>query len=117
MRVAIVGSRGYPNLGEVRFYVGQLAARKSDKPLVIISGGASGVDEAAVETAEALGIETKVHRAEWYRYGRRAGPRRNEDLVADADLVACFWDGASPGTRDVIRRALRQHKHLEVVFA
>jgi hypothetical protein len=117
VRVAIVGSREYPNLGEVRYYVGRLAARKDGGPLVIVSGGASGVDETAIETAEALGLETKVHWPAWRQYRRAAGPRRNEDLVRDADLVACFWDGASPGTRDVIRQALRQHKHLEVIFA
>jgi hypothetical protein len=119
MRVAIVGSRDYPSLQDVRLYVGKLAAHSWHDGLVIVSGGAEGVDQTAAETAEALGLETRVHgvtSAEWRAYGRRAGPLRNQKVVDDADLVVAFWTGVSPGTRDVIGKALKAHKHLEVVF-
>lgn len=44
--------------------------------------------------------------ADWETYGRKAGPLRNQHMVAlGHDLVLAFWDGTSRGTADCIRRA------------
>lgn len=55
MRVAIVGSREYPNLEEVVQYMGYL---KPDD--IVVSGGARGVDRMAEDTAKALGLTTII---------------------------------------------------------
>src|SRR5262245_3004165 len=117
MRVASVGSRHYPTMNDVRFYISKLAARKWDGGLMIVSGGIEdGVDAVAFETAEALGLETMIWKPDYDQYGRAAPLVRNGAIVADADLVVAFWDGISPGTHDTIKKALKAHRHTEVIF-
>lgn len=50
-RVAIVGSRDYPALGEVTAYVESLPAGT-----VVVSGGTRGVDQTAEKAARARGL-------------------------------------------------------------
>jgi len=52
MKVAIVGSRHYPNLERVRKYVRKLSPNDT-----IVSGGAKGVDQTAEDEARKLGME------------------------------------------------------------
>jgi hypothetical protein len=114
MRVAIVGSRKFKRLDLVRQRVRELA-RVYDDSLVIVSGGASGVDTAAEYEARKLGIPVTVHIAEWKFYGRRAGPIRNARIVDDSDIVIAFWDGQSRGTKSSMNFARSMVKPLEVV--
>lgn len=101
----IVGSRDYPDMGQVRRYVRRLAKLRPDA--VVVSGGARGVDTVAAEEAELAGLTVTVHRADWDLLGRAAGPERNARLVADVDGLTAFWDGKSAGTLDAIRQAIR----------
>ena len=112
MKVAIVGSRDFPDLRRVRLYVRQNIGRIS----LLISGGARGVDWAAEEEADAMGIPAKIFSADWDGFGRSAGFRRNVDIVKAADKVVVFWDGLSAGARHDIDLALKYHKDLEVHF-
>lgn len=100
MKVAVVGSRDFPRLDEVRAYVASLPA-----DTVIVSGGARGVDTAAVDEARRLGMRYIVLPADWKTWGKRAGFMRNADIVAAADEIVAFWDGVSRGTRHTIALA------------
>lgn len=108
--VAIVGSREYPDLELVRQFVRRLAAKYPEATLV--SGGAQGVDQAAEAEAQRVGLKTLIFLAEWERYGRSAGFRRNSTIVDNADVVVAFWDGYSRGTLDTIRKAAAAKKNL-----
>jgi hypothetical protein len=110
VRIAIVGSRDYPDLAQVRGYVSALPANTH-----VVSGGARGVDRAAEQAARARGLPVTVLRADWARFGRSAGFRRNALLVRAADCVIAFWDGRSRGTAGTIEMARRLGKHVEVV--
>jgi hypothetical protein len=68
VKIAVVGSRTYPNLAEVRQFVWE-----QDRNTVIVSGGASGVDSAAIHEARRLGMEYEVHLPDWNVHGRSAG--------------------------------------------
>lgn len=61
MNVAIVGSRQYPFLDDVKALVGYIASDRPDA--TIISGGALGVDTAAETTAIQLGLKVLSYRA------------------------------------------------------
>jgi len=79
-RIAIVGSREYP----------RLASSKHTSPVCRperVSGGARAVDSIAEAAARARGLEVVVFRADWARHGRKAGPLRNAEIVANADRV------------------------------
>lgn len=108
-RIVIVGSRDYPRLDYVRQFV-----REQDRTTVIISGGARGVDEAAVAEARRLQMPYEVYPADWSKYGRRAGALRNHEMVIRADEVVAFWDGRSKGTKITIDEAKALRKPLRV---
>ena len=43
--------------------------------------------------------------AEWIKYGRAAGPRRNKQMAEYADALLAYWDGKSRGTKNMIELA------------
>jgi hypothetical protein len=76
---------------------------------VIVEGGAKGVDTLAREYAEKNGIAYVEMKADWKKYGRAAGPKRNEAMtkyIFDMNGTALFfWDGKSKGTKNCIINA------------
>ena len=111
MKVAIVGSRDYPRLDQVRRYVKLLP-----EGTVVVSGGALGVDSCAAEEALRHDLATEEFLPEWDRLGRGAGFIRNADIVDAADLVVAFWDGKSRGTKNTIDLVRKASKPFVVVF-
>jgi hypothetical protein len=78
----------------------------------VVSGTCRGVDKLGEAWAEARAIPVRCFPPEWRRYGKRAGPVRNEAMVryaaAHGGALVAIWDGVSPGTAHSIRYA-RQH--------
>jgi hypothetical protein len=102
-RLAIVGSRAYRGLERVVRFVQRL------KPTTtVVSGGAPGVDWAAIAAAQFHGRPHEVFRAEWHKFGKAAGCLRNEKMIATVDGLVAFWDGQSPGTRHAIQCASKR---------
>jgi predicted Rossmann fold nucleotide-binding protein DprA/Smf involved in DNA uptake len=115
MKIAIVGSRTYPQLKLVEWFV-------RDIPLgvVIVSGGADGVDAAAIEYAKRRGMETREHMPNLegckakHEYAERYYAR-NQKIVDDCDLLVAFTERDSGGTWDTIKRARKAGKPLKIV--
>ncbi len=80
-----------------------------------VTGCAKGADAIARGFAAEWGIPLAVHRADWARLGKRAGPERNGRVVADSDRMVAFWDGKSRGTLDAITQMVRAGKPVQVV--
>jgi hypothetical protein len=53
---------------------------QSGEKVVIISGGAKGADSLGERYAQERGLEVKVFRADWDKYGKRAGILRNTKM-------------------------------------
>ena len=68
----------------------------------IVQGEARGIDTLAKNYAISKNIPTKGFPAEWDKYGKSAGYRRNVEMVDYADEVLAIWDGKSKGTRHSI---------------
>lgn len=114
MRVLICGSRSALMEGAIC-----LALARLPDGSVVIHGGANGPDSQAGACARRLGFEEIVEPADWKRYGRAAGPIRNQRMLDlhKPDKVLAFWDGTSAGTRDMIRRAKKAGIPVEVHHA
>ena len=86
-----------------------------DKAVSIVSGMARGADIMAYHTA--IGNDIKVYSfpANWDKYGKGAGYRRNEDMARFADGLLAFHDGVSRGTANMIQIMQRLHKDVHVV--
>jgi len=80
----------------------------------IVSGTAVGVDRMGEIFAELTKIPVKQFPADWKKYGKSAGYRRNEEMVAYADRVIAFWDGHSRGTKHTIDITEKANKPLTI---
>ncbi len=109
-RVAIIGSRRYPDLERVEGYVEGLATDAS-----LVTGSASGVDAAATRAARRRGLPVRVVGASFEESrDAAAGAARNQRLVDHCDVLVAFWDGVSEGTRRTVDRALDSGKEVHV---
>lgn len=62
-----------------------------DRPVLVMHGGARGGDLFADEWAQARRprVKARVYPAQWHKFGNRAGPLRNEEMV-DARPDVCL---------------------------
>jgi hypothetical protein len=107
--LAIVGSRDFPDLDQVRQFVRTLPSGTT-----VVSGGARGVDRCAAAAARSRGLRVIEFLAQWDRFGRRAGFLRNEQIVERCGRMVAFWDGRSSGTHHAITRARALHRPLVI---
>lgn len=101
MRLLVSGSRSWTDTSLIREWLIHL------KPDVVIHGGASGADSLCGQVAEEMGLIVQVYKAEWKRFGLKAGKIRNQKMLDDGnpDMLCAFWDGESRGTYDMLMRA------------
>lgn len=115
MRILICGGRFYNEEHMIRDRVVYLDPAHD----VVIHGGCrSGADAIADKWARFYGLEVEVYLADWDSHGRAAGPIRNQRMLDEGkpDLVLAFWDGVSPGTKDMIKRAHAAGVPVEIVY-
>ena len=89
-------------------------SRKGDRPVIVISGHARGADTLGERFAREHGLGLEIYPADWKNQGKRAGFIRNSQMVATADAAVAFWDGASHGTLDTIRKMQAAGKDVTV---
>ncbi len=117
-RVIVAGSRGFRNakaaFQALDFVLGEKL--KKDK-VVIVSGGAQGPDTLGKLWTQQtlLPVQCVEYPAEWGKYGRSAGMRRNDVMADNADALIAFWDGQSVGTRHMIDKMVRMGKPVRIV--
>jgi hypothetical protein len=73
----------------------------------VISGGARGADAFGEAIARTMNLEVRHFPAQWDRYGRAAGPIRNEKMAKIADALIVYPGGK--GTESMIRIARNHH--------
>lgn len=105
MRVLICGDRNWTDIETIADCIRVLPLHST-----VIHGAARGADSIAgalAGTAPTLDVES--YPAKWDRYGRAAGPIRNQQMLDEGkpDLVLYFHDNLaqSKGTADMVRRA------------
>lgn len=115
MRIVIAGSRNYKNFEEAEVFIRAcLGELKKDTPFIFLSGGCAGADRIGEMFAAKNGYKIEKFPAEWERFGRAAGPIRNRKMAQTCDLVICFWDGKSRGTKSMISLAKEYGKPVKI---
>jgi adenine/guanine phosphoribosyltransferase-like PRPP-binding protein len=83
MILAIVESRNFKNFDLLKTCVNQI--KDQYKITKIVSGSTRGADTLAEKYAEKYNIPLIVHKADWEKRGKSAGPMRNTLIVNDCD--------------------------------
>lgn len=96
------GSRDWSDRQGIRAEVEALPADS-----IVMEGGARGADRIAREEAQALGINVATVPALWRRFGRSAGPRRNEAMLRLRPDIVHAYPLGGPGTAHMISAAER----------
>lgn len=113
MKLIIAGGRNFSNYELLCEEVGRLIAGVPE--VEIVSGGAKGADLLGEHYAIDKSIPVKRFPADWDRYGKAAGFKRNAEMAKYADYCICFWDGQSKGTGHMIELAKKAGLAVKVV--
>jgi len=113
MKVIVAGGRDFNwyNLMKVR-----LDNYFKDITPTIVCGEARGADSLGRRYAEEKGLAIESYPADWNKYGKSAGYKRNELMAQNADALVAFWDGKSKGTKHMINTMLKLDKPVKVVY-
>ena len=90
-------------------------AFSSQTEIEIVSGAANGADKLGERYAIEKGYSIKQLPADWDKYGKSAGYKRNEEMAKYADALIAFWDGKSKGTKLMIELGKRYGLKTKVV--
>ncbi len=99
-QLIVAGGREIGNVPLIRREINQ--AWRDIGPFEVVSGTARGVDSIAADLAKQAGITVHEYPADWDRFGKSAGYRRNEQMASVATHLLAFWDGESKGTGHMI---------------
>lgn len=110
MKVAIVGSRNAYLLtqGSIIQYIPKECNE-------IISGGSGAVDNLAESVANSLNLKFTCFLPEYCKYGKTAPLVRNIKIIEYSDLILAFWDFKSPGTKFVIKEAIKRSVAIKTI--
>lgn len=121
-RIIIAGSRQFNDYHKMLTELDNLGIHliNSIDPIEIVSGHAPGADTLGERFAKAYHYPLKIFPAEWGKYGKAAGPIRNEQMAkyaaeADKGLLIAFPIGESRGTRNMIKLAKQYGLEVEVI--
>lgn len=106
-RVIVCGSRYWTEPEPIRNVIRWVAT--NGRSSVVIHGGAPGADTLAGFIAQSEGLNVLTFPADWERWGKRAGPIRNTQMLASGrpEMVFGFTNDLtqSRGTADMLRKA------------
>jgi hypothetical protein len=108
MVVLVYGGRDFLDQQFVSLALGVLLRRFGAEHLHIVQGGAPGADNSAFMWAIENCVPVTTFPADWERWGKKAGSRRNYQMKdflrrcedGGADVMACEFPGG-PGTANM----------------
>ena len=126
LRIIVAGSRTFTDQAradrEIDAFFSQILSKIQEpaEKIEFISGGCRGADMLGENYARLRRYPIVRMDAEWDKYGKAAGPIRNEEMCRYAALekgfLIAFWDGKSAGTRNIIARAKEKNLMVKIVF-
>lgn len=100
MKVIIAGGRDFTDYDLLVKKCDNILQNQSD--ITIISGTAKGADSLGERYSKDKGYQCSQFPADWERFGKSAGYKRNVEMAENADALIAFWDGKSRGTKHMI---------------
>lgn len=114
MKVIVAGGRDFCNYDLLAEKLDYLLSNQTD--IVIVCGEAKGADSLGKMYAQCRKYKVLSYPADWKKYGKSAGIRRNKEMAKVADGLVAFWDGKSRGTANMIEEMQKLHKPFKIVY-
>jgi hypothetical protein len=115
MKILVCGSRNWTDTSRIH-----LELSKYPKGSTLVHGGCRGADLEAENVAYDLEFNVKRYDADWNKYGKSAGPKRNQEMIdkeGPFDLVLAFHEDleASKGTKDMVGRCMKYGFRVKII--
>lgn len=118
MNLIIAGTRTFNNFTllekEVHSFIHRHQEQEYEK-ITVICGMARGADLLGRRLAIENNWEVVEMAADWNRFGKAAGYKRNTEMAKVANACIVFWDGKSKGTGHMINLAKEYKLILRVI--
>ena len=101
MKTIIAGSRNGVKLEDVLYAIHRCGWFITS----VVSGTARGADQMGEIAAKNMCLQVHKFPADWDRYGKSAGYKRNVQMAENADALIAIWDGKSRRTQSMIKIA------------
>ena len=105
MKVIVAGGRDFTDIVTMQKTIKLLVlAGYLNDEVELICGMARGADTTGyILWTQCFKLPVHKFPAEWDKYGKSAGYKRNAEMLKHADAVVAFWDGQSRGTANMIQ--------------
>ncbi|HEY9169418.1 MAG TPA: DUF2493 domain-containing protein [Lutibacter sp.] len=113
IKVIIAGGRNFDDFDKLRQVCDEFL--KDQNKVEIVSGAYKGADALGERYAAERNHQIKQFPADWRRYGKSAGLKRNTEMAAYADALIAFWDGKSKGTKNMIELATQAGLNVKII--
>lgn len=113
MKIIVAGSREFEDYEMLKNKLDKLLINQ--KEIQIVSGGCRGADELGERYAKEKGYSIKVFKADWNKYGKKAGPLRNRQMAEYADGLVAFYKEGSRGTKNMIEEATEKKLKIRII--
>lgn len=114
MKVIVAGGRDFSDYDlmceKLDFYLKNQAGN-----VAIVCGEVRDADSLGKRYANERGYAVLSFPADWDKYGKSAGMRRNKAMAEAADVLVAFWDGKSRGTGNMINTMKKLGKPVRIV--
>lgn len=116
MKLIVAGGRDFTNTNRMIAELQKLVESGdiTDSP-ELVCGMSRGADMLAYSLWANNKMPIHNFPANWDKYGKSAGYRRNQEMGEFADAAVCFWDGNSKGTKHMIDIMNKLNKPVYVV--
>jgi hypothetical protein len=115
-KVVVAGGRDFTNYNLMKEKVDNiLSQKKLTHKILILSGKSIGADSLGEIYALENNLEILSYPADWGKFGKKAGVKRNAEMINDADALIAFWNGNSQGTKYMIDIATKKGKMIRVI--
>lgn len=128
IRIIVAGGRDFKDnnllsntIKEYLKDIDGISIANSSKQIKFVSGTARGADVLGEQFAHTYGYDVIRFPADWNKFGKSAGYRRNAEMAKFASedgnegILIAFWDGKSKGTKHMIDLAKRYGLNVHVV--
>ena len=114
MKLIVAGGRDFKDYKRLCKILDNLLQNTKKEDIQIVCGGARGADDLGRDYGEDRDIDVKIFEADWDKYGRSAGYKRNVEMAKYSTHCVLFWDGVSKGTKHMLDLAKQYGLELRV---